>query len=129
MTVQSIEDSEQLVDGVFARLKRLVGNAILQYLHVEHTDEAIPTLDSVVEKAERLTRPVAFQSQRQLAQVQSQEIHVHAIDAVGFTRGQLDEIPSGLARPLPFVLSPTPVAGKAKWKFRVEHLTLNLTRR
>jgi hypothetical protein len=83
VTVQSIEDSEQLVDGVFARLKRLVGNAILYYLHVEHTDEAIPTLDSVVEKAERLTRPVAFQPQRQLARVHSQGIHVHAIDAVG----------------------------------------------
>ncbi len=71
------------------RVERLVGDAIVQHLQVEHPDQRIAALDVRIEEGQRLALAEPLDPQRHLAQVHSQRVLVHAVDAVD----------DGLARP------------------------------
>jgi len=75
----------------FARVERLVRDALFEHAEIEHADERVATADAVVEEGERFAGGVAFQPERDAAEVHGERVAVHAVDAMA------DDIADGFA--------------------------------
>ena len=75
----------------FARVERLVRDALWENAEIEHANERVAAADAVVEKREGLAGGVAFQPERDAAEVHGERVAVHAVDAMA------DDIADGFA--------------------------------
>ena len=91
----------------FEGLERLVWDTVLEACQIENAHERVAAADAVIEEGERLVADVAFELQGNAAQIHSERVPVHTVDAMG------DRITRSLAHEVKF---PIDDAGHSRFR-------------